>query len=86
MPAGKFPKAEIARQRKIVHASVDAAKVIERELERRLLRLDVLEKLVRDIQGALGTEEDGAALVEVARNAHRAEQELAAAIRHGEEE
>lgn len=31
-----------------------------------------------DIQGALNTEEKGAALIEVARNAHRAEQELAA--------
>lgn len=34
-------------------------------------------QLIKDIQGALGTEETGAALVEVARNAHRAEQQLA---------
>jgi hypothetical protein len=33
----------------------------------------------RAIKNALNTEEDGDALVEVARNAHRAEQELAAA-------
>lgn len=37
------------------------------------------EELISRIQAALGTEETGEALVEVARNAHRAEQELAAA-------
>lgn len=35
-------------------------------------------ELINAIRGALGTEEDGEALVEVARDAHRAEQELAA--------
>jgi hypothetical protein len=35
-------------------------------------------ELLYSIQNALGTEETGDALVEVARNAHRAEQELAA--------
>lgn len=35
-------------------------------------------ELVKRIQDALGTAEEGEALVEVARNAHRAEQELAA--------
>ena len=33
--------------------------------------------LISSIQGALGTEETGEALVEVARNAHQAEQDLA---------
>lgn len=39
---------------------------------------DELQALVKSIQDALGTEECGEALVEVARNAHRAEQKLAA--------
>jgi hypothetical protein len=42
-------------------------------------------KLIKSIQDALGTAETGEALVEVARNAHRAEQELAA-IRKREQE
>jgi predicted nucleic acid-binding protein len=33
---------------------------------------------INHIRDALGTEETGAALIEVARNAHKAEQELAA--------
>ncbi len=33
---------------------------------------------IKRIQDALGTAEEGEALIEVARNAHRAEQELAA--------
>jgi hypothetical protein len=37
------------------------------------------------IKDALGTDEDGEALVRVARAAHTAEQELAAKIRHEEE-
>jgi hypothetical protein len=37
--------------------------------------------LLADIQDALGTEESGQALVEVARNAHKAEQELAAQLK-----
>lgn len=36
---------------------------------------------VHRIGGALGTEERGDALIEIARNAHRAEQELAARLR-----
>jgi hypothetical protein len=36
--------------------------------------------LIQSIKDALGTDEDDAALVEVARNAHRAEQELAATL------
>lgn len=40
--------------------------------------LDRALDLLKQIQGALGTEETGANLVEVARDAHRAEQELAA--------
>lgn len=40
--------------------------------------------LVDRIREALGTEEDGDALVEIARNAHRAEQELAAIIKKEE--
>lgn len=42
---------------------------------------DIIEnyqKLIKRIQDALGTEETGDALVEVARNAHKAERELAA--------
>ena len=35
------------------------------------------EELIKLIQDALGTEETGEALVEVARNAHRCEMELA---------
>jgi hypothetical protein len=35
-------------------------------------------RLIQNIQGALNTQESGDALIEVARNAHRAEQELAA--------
>lgn len=52
-------------------------RAVKRELERRLLHLEKLEELVRSIQGALNTEETGEALIEVARNACRAEQELA---------
>lgn len=33
---------------------------------------------IEQIKAALNTQEDGAALIEVARNAHKAEQELAA--------
>lgn len=36
--------------------------------------------LIKDIQGALSTEESGEALVEVARNAHRAELKLSGMI------
>lgn len=39
--------------------------------------ITALTKLIGDIQSALGTAETGNALVEVARNAHRAEMELA---------
>jgi hypothetical protein len=35
------------------------------------------EELIKRIQDALGTEEAGEALIEVARNAHRAEMDLA---------
>lgn len=38
------------------------------------------------IKDALGTDEDGDALIEVARNAHRAEQELAALKRNPDDE
>lgn len=34
-------------------------------------------EVIKRIKDALGTDEDGEALVEVARNAHRAEMELA---------
>lgn len=47
--------------------------------ERRIVSADA--ELIRRVQAALGTEEEGEALVEVARNAHRAELELAARIR-----
>lgn len=40
--------------------------------------------LIQQIKDALATEETGAALVEVARNACRAEQELARIMRHEE--
>ncbi len=43
---------------------------------------DGLLDLIWRIQSALGTEETGDALVEVARNAHRAEQKLASIQRH----
>lgn len=36
--------------------------------------------LISAIKDALGTQEDGFALIEVARNAHKAEQKLAAFI------
>lgn len=49
-------------------------------------KTDVLERLIQSIQGALGTGETGEALVEVARNAHRAEQELAALHREYDDE
>ncbi len=45
--------------------------------ERRFARLLALENIVADIKGALATDEDGAALVEVARAAAKAERELA---------
>ncbi len=35
------------------------------------------EELIKRIQDALGTQETGEALIEVARNAHRAEMEFA---------
>lgn len=38
-------------------------------------------RLLSEIQHALGTEETGDALVEVASNAHRAEQELAGIVK-----
>jgi hypothetical protein len=38
------------------------------------------------IKDALGTDEDGDALIEVARNAHRAEQQLAAVLHKIEQE
>lgn len=41
-------------------------------------------RLLRDIGDALGTAETGAALVEVARNAHHAEQKLANAAKLAE--
>lgn len=43
-------------------------------------------RLIQQIKDALGTAEDGEALVEVARNAHRAEQELAALQKRQEED
>jgi ribosomal protein L14 len=47
--------------------------------EGKLLMFDATaNNLLADIQDALGTEESGEALVEVARNAHKAELELAA--------
>lgn len=49
-------------------------------------RCDRAEFLIRQIQDALGTAEEGEALVEVARCAHRAEQELAAYLQVDEEE
>lgn len=42
--------------------------------------------LIQSIKDALGTAEDGEALVEVARNAHKAEMELAARLRKEQEE
>lgn len=43
-------------------------------------------RLIEDIKDALNTEEDGEALIEVARNACRAEQELAALKRKEQED
>lgn len=37
---------------------------------------------IEQIKAALNTQEDGAALIDVARNAHKAEQELATFKRH----
>lgn len=52
--------------------------VSERALSQQwAVRVQRLENLIADIKSALNTEEDGATLVEVARNACRAEQELA---------
>jgi len=42
-----------------------------------------LVELIDRIKAALGTEENGDALVEVARNAHRAEMELASTYNFG---
>lgn len=48
-------------------------------------KLDIkLFDMVQRIKAALGTAEDGDALIEVARNAHRAEMELAA-LKHKEQ-
>jgi hypothetical protein len=44
------------------------------------------EELIKLIQDALGTEETGEALIEVARNAHRAEMELASTYNWDEDE
>lgn len=44
------------------------------------VQLEHLVGLVQDIKDALGTDENGDALIEVARNAHRVEMELAARI------
>lgn len=41
---------------------------------------DQARAFIKHIQDALGTAEEGEALIEVARNAHKAEQELAAFI------
>ena len=57
------------------HHICDAKPTLDRALD-----------LLYAIQGALGTAETGDALVEVARNAHRAEQDLAARIRREESE
>ena len=54
-------------------------------LQAAIQRLERMVDLVKSIQDALGTAETGEALVEVARNACRAEQELAA-IRKREQE
>lgn len=43
--------------------------------------VEALVKLIQQIKDALGTDENGAALIEVARNAHRAEMELASLTR-----
>jgi hypothetical protein len=43
-------------------------------------------EFVKSIQDALGTEEEGEALVEVARNAHKAEMELASILIKKQEE
>ena len=59
------------------HSSLDPEYVLE-EYHRLL-------ELVGDIKGALNTAEDGANLVQVARNACRAEQELAALLRRYDE-
>jgi hypothetical protein len=45
--------------------------------------VDRLQALIQDIKDALGTAEDGDVLVEVARNAHRAEQAMIADLLDG---
>jgi len=50
------------------------AKVVQSESSNELIRL---KRTVRAIQHALGTEETGMALIQVASDAHRAEMELA---------
>lgn len=44
-------------------------------------KINKLESLIQSIKDALNTEEDGEALVEVARNAHRAEMAAAFPIK-----
>lgn len=49
-------------------------------------RAERAEVLIESVQGALGTEETGEALIEVARNAHKAELELASLHREYDDE
>jgi len=55
---------------------MDTLNLLEETTKAMHIALDYIAR----IQGALGTEEIGDALVEVARNAHKAEQRAAAAI------
>jgi hypothetical protein len=63
--------ARIAATRKVIEEE-DLRKIV-RHTRRRMTDVELIVR----IKDALGTDEDGEALVEVARNAHRAEMELA---------
>lgn len=48
--------------------------------------IDYYAELIQQIKDALGTDEDDYELVKIARNAHRAEMDLAAILRKQQEE
>jgi len=60
-----------------------AAKSVAPEAIAMAKEVQALVALIDRIKAALGTEENGEALVEVARNAHRAEMELASTYNFG---
>ena len=67
-----------AKERALEHSRLSTCYWALRALSQEwAVKVQSLENLISNIQSALNTEETGEALVEVARNAHRAEMELA---------